>query len=108
MSDRNVQTEIEQAIKDNPVILFMKGNPNFPQCGFSAQVAGMLNELKVPYAGINVLADPAVREGIKTYSKWPTIPQLYVGGEFIGGCDIATQLFESGELQQKLEQALAE
>ncbi len=104
---RDVKDEISAAVTENKVVLFMKGNPNFPQCGFSAQVAGILNELKVPYVGVNVLADPDVRQGIKDFSNWPTIPQLYIAGEFVGGCDIATQLFQSGELQKKLDEALA-
>lgn len=105
---RDVKAEIEGVVKENKVVLFMKGNPNFPQCGFSAQVAGILQNLKVPFVGVNILADPEVRQGIKDYSSWPTIPQLYVDGEFVGGCDITTQLFESGELQTKLDAALAE
>jgi monothiol glutaredoxin len=107
MSD-DVHTEIKSTVEDNKVVLFMKGSPNFPQCGFSAQIAGILGQLKVPYVGVNVLADANVRAGIKTYSNWPTIPQLYVNGEFVGGCDITTQLFESGELKTKLDAALAE
>lgn len=105
---RDVTTEIKSIVEENKVVLFMKGSPNFPQCGFSAQVAGILGQLKVPYSGVNVLADPEVRQGIKDFSNWPTIPQLYINGEFVGGCDITTQLFESGDLQKKLEAALAE
>ena len=105
---RDVQAEIKQTVDENPIVLFMKGNPTFPQCGFSAQVAGIMGQLKVPYVGVNVLADPEVRQGIKEFSNWPTIPQLYIKGEFIGGCDIATQLYESGDLQKKVEAALAE
>ncbi len=95
---RDVQAEIGQVIRENKIVLFMKGNPNFPQCGFSAQVAGILNELKVPYVGVNVLADPAVRQGIK---------ELYIGGEFVGGCDITTELYQAGKLQEQLDTALA-
>lgn len=105
---RDVQNEIKELVGENKIVLFMKGTPNFPQCGFSAQVAGILSELKVPYVGVNVLSDPEVRQGIKTYASWPTIPQLYVDGEFLGGCDIATELHQSGELKGKLEGALVE
>ncbi len=99
---RNVQAEIQEAVDSNPVLLFMKGSPAFPQCGFSAQVAYILSELNVEYVGVDVLSDPEVRQGIKEFSAWPTIPQLYVKGEFIGGCDIAKDLFESGELRTKM------
>lgn len=92
----------EQRIKDliasQDVVLFMKGVPAAPQCGFSAAVVQVLNGLAVPFAGVNVLADPEVREGIKAFSNWPTIPQLYVKGEFLGGCDIVREMFKTGEL----------
>ncbi|MEC8024269.1 MAG: Grx4 family monothiol glutaredoxin [Myxococcota bacterium] len=105
---RDVNSEIQAIVDENEVVLFMKGTPNFPQCGFSATLANILGKLKVPYAGVNVLADPAVRQGIKTFSNWPTIPQLYIKGEFIGGSDIAMEMFQAGELQQKLDAALQE
>jgi monothiol glutaredoxin len=89
---------IKQDIADNPVVLFMKGTPVFPQCGFSAAVVQILTHLGVKFKGIDVLADPEIRQGIKEFSSWPTIPQLYVKGEFVGGCDIVREMFESGEL----------
>ena len=89
---------IKQDIADNPVVLFMKGTPVFPQCGFSAAVVQILTHLGVKFKGVDVLADSSVREGIKEFSSWPTIPQLYVKGEFVGGCDIVREMFESGEL----------
>ena len=84
----------------NDVVLFMKGTPVFPQCGFSAAVVQVLSHLGVPFKGIDILADPELREGIKVYSNWPTIPQLYVKGEFVGGCDIIREMFETGELME--------
>jgi monothiol glutaredoxin len=104
---RDIQTEIKTAIETNKVILFMKGTPSFPQCGFSATVVDVLRRLEVPFAGVNILSDPELRQGIKDFSNWPTIPQLYVGGEFVGGCDITTQLYETGELKQKIDAAIA-
>jgi monothiol glutaredoxin len=95
-----IQTEIDQ----NPVVLYMKGTPVFPQCGFSARVVQILSHVGVPFKGVNVLEDMALREGIKTFSNWPTIPQLYVKGEFVGGCDIVTEMFQSGELASMLEE----
>ena len=102
MSD-SAQDQIKTEIDTNPVVLFMKGTPVFPQCGFSAAVVQVLSHLGVKFKGINVLEDPALREGIKRFSDWPTIPQLYVKGEFIGGCDIVRVMFSSGELQQLLD-----
>ncbi|GIL00799.1 MAG: glutaredoxin [Alphaproteobacteria bacterium] len=93
---------IDNEVKSNPVVLFMKGTPDFPQCGFSGQVVQILNYLGVDYKGVNVLADDELRQGIKDYSQWPTIPQLYVRGEFVGGCDIVREMFQAGELQQHL------
>ncbi|WP_031553224.1 Grx4 family monothiol glutaredoxin [Parvularcula oceani] len=90
-----IQTEIEK----NPVMLFMKGTPQFPQCGFSAAVVQILDYLGVEYGSMNVLQDDDLRQGIKTYSDWPTIPQLYVKGDFVGGCDIIREMFEQGELK---------
>jgi monothiol glutaredoxin len=94
---------IEQEIKENPVVLFMKGSAEKPLCGFSAMVVQILSRLEVPFRDINVLADPELREGIKAYTNWPTIPQLYVKGEFIGGCDITREMYASGELQKLLQ-----
>ncbi len=91
---------IESDVKSNPVVLFMKGTPVFPQCGFSARVVQVLSHLGVPFKGVNVLEDMEIREGIKAYANWPTIPQLYVKGEFVGGCDITREMFQAGELQQ--------
>ena len=98
MSD-DIQTSIDNAVKGNDVLLFMKGTPTFPQCGFSSVVVQVLDYLGVEYQAVNVLEDQGVREGIKTYSNWPTIPQLYVKGEFVGGCDIIKEMFEAGELK---------
>ena len=93
---------IREEVSDSDVVLFMKGTPVFPQCGFSAAVAQVLTVMGVKYKGINVLEDPGIREGIKSFSNWPTIPQLYVKGEFVGGCDIVREMYEAGELQQLL------
>jgi monothiol glutaredoxin len=94
---------IGSIIASDRVVLFMKGERGFPQCGFSAQVVRILDHLVPDYTTVDVLADPEIRQGIKEFSSWPTIPQLYVGGEFVGGCDIVTEMFEAGELQEKLE-----
>lgn len=93
---------IEADVKSSPVVLFMKGTPVFPQCGFSARVVQVLSHLGVPFKGVNVLEDMEIREGIKAYANWPTIPQLYVKGEFVGGCDIITEMYQSGELTTML------
>jgi monothiol glutaredoxin len=90
---------IAQAVADHPVVLFMKGVPEAPQCGFSAQVVKILDHLGADFVGVNVLQNDLLREGIKTFSDWPTIPQLYVKGEFVGGCDIVREMFQSGELK---------
>lgn len=95
---------IDNEVKGNDVVLFMKGTPGFPQCGFSGQVVQILDYLGVDYKGVNVLADDELREGIKQYSNWPTIPQLYVKGEFVGGCDIVREMFQAGELQGHFEE----
>jgi monothiol glutaredoxin len=95
-------TRIDNEVKSSDVVLFMKGTPQFPMCGFSSQVVQILQYLEVPFKGVNVLEDQGVREGIKAYSNWPTIPQLYVKGEFVGGCDITREMFQAGELQQLL------
>jgi monothiol glutaredoxin len=100
MSEPEVFGRIRDEISKNEVLLFMKGTPVFPQCGFSAAVVECLSELGVKFHGINILVDPDLRQGIKEFSQWPTIPQLYVKGEFVGGCDIVREMFESGELQQ--------
>ena len=93
-----VAERIQADITENPVMLYMKGNAMFPQCGFSARVVQILTHLGVPFQTANVLEDPELRDGIKQFSNWPTIPQLYVKGEFVGGCDIVTEMFQSGEL----------
>ena len=103
MSD-DVQTSIDNAVKGNDVLLFMKGTPTFPQCGFSSVVVQVLDYLGVEYQAVNVLDNQDVREGVKTYSDWPTIPQLYVKGEFGGGCDIIKEMFEAGELKEYLDE----
>ncbi len=100
MTDNPVFERIEQDIADNDILLFMKGSPMFPQCGFSAAVVQVLTHMGVKFKGVDVLTDPEIREGIKQFSNWPTIPQLYVKGEFIGGCDIIREMFDSGELAQ--------
>ncbi len=94
---------IKADVEANDVVLFMKGTSQMPQCGFSSRVAGVLNYMGVAFKDVNVLADPAIRDGIKEYSDWPTIPQLYVKGEFVGGCDIVTEMTLSGELDQLFE-----
>ena len=99
MSDSAVVTQIKKEIEDNPVVLFMKGTPVFPQCGFSAAVVQALTEVGVKFKGIDVLTDPGLRQGIKEFSSWPTIPQLYVKGEFVGGCDIVREMQASGEFK---------
>ena len=99
MSDPTVFTRIRQDIKDNDVVLYMKGTPVFPQCGFSATVVQILSMLGVKYKSVDVLKDPEVRDGIKSFSNWPTIPQLYVKGEFVGGCDIIREMYEAQELK---------
>jgi len=97
-----VQAHIEREINEHDVVLFMKGTPVFPQCGFSAVVVQVLSHLGIKFKGIDVLSDPELRRGIKAFSDWPTVPQLYVKGEFIGGCDIVREMFETGELAQLL------
>ena len=98
MSDNPVFEKIQQEVDDNPVVLFMKGTPVFPQCGFSSVCVQVLSNLGIPFKGIHVLEDMDLREGVKAYSSWPTIPQLYVKGEFVGGCDIVKEMYETGEL----------
>ena len=100
----DIQEKIKEQVQGHKVVLYMKGTPQLPQCGFSATAAEILKRCGVgDYLSVNVLADPAIREGVKTYANWPTIPQLYVAGEFVGGCDIMREMYASGELQQMLE-----
>jgi monothiol glutaredoxin len=104
MTENPVFARIRQEVQESPVVVFMKGTPMFPQCGFSAAVVQALTNLGVKFKGIDVLSDPSLREGIKQYTNWPTIPQLYVKGEFVGGCDIVREMYGTGELQQLLEE----
>jgi monothiol glutaredoxin len=106
MSD--VTDQIASAIRDNRILIFMKGTRHFPQCGFSAATVQVFEQLGAPYETIDVLADQDLREAIKRYSNWPTIPQVYINGKFVGGCDIVRELYESGELKSMVEAALAE
>lgn len=101
------KAKIDKLVKENKVLVFMKGSKLMPQCGFSNNVVQILNTLGVPYETVDVLADYEIRQGIKEYSNWPTIPQIYIDGEFVGGSDIAIELYQSGELQQMVEVALA-
>ncbi len=101
MSDRDVQSEIDALVKGTPVVLFMKGSPDFPQCGFSMRASQIVRMLGVPFQTVDVLQDPEIRQGIKAYGNWPTIPQLYMGGELIGGSDILMEMWESGDLQDR-------
>jgi monothiol glutaredoxin len=100
--DERTKNQIDGEIASQDIVLFMKGTPVFPQCGFSAAVVGVLSHLGVKFRGVNVLEDDAIREGIKEYTNWPTIPQLYVKGEFVGGCDIIREMYETGELIELL------
>ncbi len=104
MTDNPAFAQIKQEIEDNAVVLFMKGTPMFPQCGFSAAVVHALTQMGVKFKGVDVLTEPALREGVKAFADWPTIPQLYVKGEFVGGCDIVREMYESGELKTLLEE----
>lgn len=104
MTENPVFDRIRHDIEENDVVLYMKGTPTMPQCGFSSVVVQILSRLGVTFKGVNVLEDPAIRDGIKAFSEWPTIPQLYVKGEFIGGCDIAKEMYQSGELQDLLKE----
>ncbi len=101
--DQTVQQRIKDDITGNDVVLYMKGSPVFPQCGFSAAVVQILTHLGVKFKGVDVLSDPSIRQGIKEFSNWPTIPQLYVKGEFVGGCDIIREMFQTGELQEMMQ-----
>ena len=100
--DNSVAERIKSDITSNDVVLYMKGTPVFPQCGFSSTVVQVLTHLGVKFKGIDVLSDPSIRDGIKQFSNWPTIPQLYVKGEFLGGCDIVREMYQTGELQELL------
>ncbi len=100
----NAHDLIDAEVKSNDVVLFMKGTPQFPMCGFSSQVVQILDYIGAPYKGVNVLENAEIRQGIKDYSNWPTIPQLYVKGEFVGGCDITREMFQAGELQELFEE----
>ena len=102
MSDVNQQ--VDEIVKGNDVVVFMKGTAAMPMCGFTATVVQILNQLNVPFKDVNVLIDPALRQGVKDYTNWPTIPQLYIKGEFIGGCDIVREMFQNGELQTLFKQ----
>ncbi len=102
MTNEEIKDFIQKAIAEEELLLFMKGTPDEPRCGFSARVASMLNALGVDYAALDILPDPRIREELSAVSNWPTIPQLFVGGELVGGCDIVTEMFESGELAAKL------
>ncbi|MFI4988644.1 MAG: Grx4 family monothiol glutaredoxin [Alphaproteobacteria bacterium] len=104
MADSPAAEQIRKEISDSPVVLFMKGTPVFPQCGFSAAVVQVLNHLGVKFKGVDVLQDAELRQGIKEFSSWPTIPQLYVKGEFVGGCDIVRDMYQSGELATLLKE----
>ena len=102
MSDNPLRDQIQHAISENPMILFMKGTPDQPMCGFSARTIAILQALDKPFAAVDVLPDPRIRQELTSLSNWPTIPQLFIDGELVGGCDIVTEMFESGELQQML------
>ena len=104
MTDNPALAQIKQEIEDNAVVLFMKGTPMFPQCGFSAAVVHALTQMGVKFKGVDVLTEPALRDGVKEFANWPTIPQLYVKGEFVGGCDIVREMYESGELEKLLQE----
>ena len=101
---RNITAEIQKDLAENAVILYMKGNPDMPMCGFSGTVVAILKNLQVPFKGVDILLDPELREGIKAFTQWPTLPQLYIKEEFIGGCDIVKDMFQSGELAQLLKE----
>ena len=101
----SIKERIETQLGEFPVLLYMKGTPDFPQCGFSSQVVGALKQCQKRFAFVNILEDAELRQGLKDYSEWPTFPQLYVNGELLGGCDIVVQMYESGELQKTLDAA---
>ncbi len=99
MANNTVLAQIEEQVKKSKILVFMKGTPSFPMCGFSAATVQVLDSYNVPYESVNILEDPAIREGIKRYSNWPTIPQVYINGEFVGGCDIVREMHANGELE---------
>ena len=103
----DVNERIKEQLESNPVLVYIKGTPDFPQCGFSGQTVAALKAIGQPFAYVNIFEDPEVREGLKTYSNWPTFPQLYVDGELIGGCDIIVEMYHSGELQKLLNETVA-
>lgn len=105
--DAQLTQRIDTAIANNKILLFIKGTKEMPQCGFSARVVQIFTALGTPFTTMNILDDPALREGLKTYSKWPTFPQVYIGGQFVGGCDIVTEMYDKGELQSLLQSAAA-
>lgn len=100
-----IQQKIAQQVQENPILIYMKGTPDFPQCGFSAAVVEVFNALGAKYSTVNVLEDPAIRDGIKSFSNWPTIPQIYIKGKFLGGCDIVREMYSRGELQPIVKEA---
>lgn len=100
-----INDRIKEQLDSNPVLLYMKGTPDFPQCGFSGQTVAALNAIGDPYTTVNILEDPEIREGMKVFSNWPTFPQLYVNGELVGGCDIVVEMYHSGELQSLIKSA---
>jgi monothiol glutaredoxin len=103
----NALEQIKSAVAGNKILIFMKGNRNFPQCGFSAATVQIFEQLGAPYETIDVLSDPEIRDQVKAYSNWPTIPQVYINGKFVGGCDIVRELYESGELEPMVKQAVS-
>ncbi len=103
-----IKDRIEEQLRENPVLLFMKGTPDFPQCGFSGQTVAALKAVGKPFSYVNIFEDPEIREGLKTYSNWPTFPQLYVQGELVGGCDIVVEMYHAGELQEILSEVAPE
>lgn len=102
-----IQAKIDEQVKNNKIILYMKGTPSFPMCGFSAATIQVLDSYNVKYESVNVLDDPAIRDGVKRYSNWPTVPQLYINGEFVGGCDIVREMHAKGELEPLIRAAQA-
>ena len=103
----DVSHDIETEIRNNKIMIYMKGNPSFPQCGFSAATIEIFEELGRPFNSVDVLSNPAKRDGIKRYSNWPTIPQVYIGGKFVGGCDIVREMYDTGELQKLVDETFA-
>ena len=106
MANTDVLTQIDEQVKKNKILIYMKGTPSFPMCGFSAATVQVLDSYNVPYASVNVLENPAIRENIKYYSSWPTIPQVYINGEFVGGCDIVREMHAKGELEPLIRAAV--